>query len=228
MGQTRQRVTGRLLLVANLVAANAAAALYVVVFVRPGTLLGGGGELPAALFGDARVALVPLGTALAWAVLLGSILLLVANFAWLLRRREQAPPSNWVLSATPSGPVRIAREALESGLQKAGESLPEITRLRVAVDTHTPKRVLVTAWFQCAEGTGNLPASQRLRQVLTERFGAMVQLADGARVDFEFEFQGFAGKLGKKGVDLTPLPEEPEQPFTGPRYPIDDDAGGAP
>ncbi|MBL9078681.1 MAG: hypothetical protein JNL08_14320 [Planctomycetes bacterium] len=225
MGATRHRVAGRLLLVTNLVVANLAAAVYVVLFVQPGAL-GGVDPAPiAAMFGSARLAIVPLHTALAWLLMLGGVVLLVANFAWLVRRREQPMPSNWVLSATPSGPVRISREALESGLQKAGEALPEITRLRTAVVT-APKRVQVTAFFQCAEGAGNLAASQRLRQVLTERFGAMVQLADGARVEFEFEFQGFAGKLGKKGVDLTPPPEAPEPPFTGPRYPIDDDGGG--
>lgn len=225
MGQRRQRVAGRLLLVGNLVVANLVAALYVVLFLQPGTLLGGDVSAFAAVLGNARVAVVPLGTALAWFALLVAIALLLANFTWLLRRREQAPPSNWVLSATPSGPVRISREALEAGLQKAGEALPEITRLRVGVDTRTPKRVLVTAYFQCAEGAGNLAASQRLRQVLAERFGAMVHLADGARVEFELEFQGFAGKLGRKNVDLSPPVAESEPPFTGPRYPIDDDGG---
>lgn len=228
MGATRQRVTGRLLLVANLVVANLAAALYLVLFVHPSVLLGGAGDAFAQVLGSGRIALVPLGSLLAWLVLLGGIALLIANFAWLVRRREHVPPTNWVLSATPSGPVRISREALESGLQKAGEALPDITRLRVVVDTRTPKRVQVTAWFQCAEGVANLAASQRLRQALGERFGTMVQLADGARVDFEFEFQGFAGKLAKKGVDLSVPADEPEPPFTGPRYPIDDDAGGAP
>lgn len=222
MGATRQRVAGRLLLVANLVAANIAAGLAVVGFLRPGVV---GIDLgPAQAAFGSRVLVAPLTTWQSWTVFLGGVVLLVCNFAWLLRRRERQQPVHWVVSETPSGPVRIAREALEAGLRHAGEALPEITRLRVEVDTRTPKRVLVTAWFQCAEGASNLPASQRLRQVMTERFGAMVQPADGTRVEFDLEFQGFAGKLGKKNVDLPAPPEEP--PFTGPRYPIDDDTGG--
>jgi hypothetical protein len=50
----------------------------------------------------------------------------------------------------------------------------------------------------------------------------MVRPADGARIEFDLEFQGFAGKLGKKAE--VPPPEPP--PFTGPKYPIDDDGHG--
>ena len=85
--------------------------------------------------------------------------------------REQTPPSNWVVSDTPSGSVRIAREAIENGLQKAGEALAEITRVRVQVDTRTPKRILVTGQFQCAEGSNNLAASQRLRRLGLQQMG---------------------------------------------------------
>ncbi|MBL8727523.1 MAG: hypothetical protein JNM25_03760 [Planctomycetes bacterium] len=221
MAATRQRVAGRLLLVANLVAANAAAALAVVGFLRPGFVGFDTGPVGNAFGG--RVLVAPLTTWQAWLVFLGGGVLLVCNFAWLVRRRERPQPADWVVSDTPSGPVRIAREALEGGLRQAGEALPEITRLRVEVDTRTQKRVHVTAWFQCAEGASNLPASQRLRQAMVERFGAMVRPADGTRVEFDLEFQGFAGKLGKKSVDLPPPPGD-EQPFTGPRYPIDDES----
>ncbi|MFY9340899.1 MAG: hypothetical protein WAT39_00325, partial [Planctomycetota bacterium] len=177
----------------------------------------------AAALGSARVALVPLSTPMAWLLLLVAIVVLVWNFVWLVRAREQTPPTNWVVSDTPSGPVRVAREALEAGLQKAGELLPEITRLRVQVDTRQQKRILVTGQFQCAEGQNNLAASQRLRATMSDRFGEMVRPSDGARVEFDLEFQGFAGKLGKKGTEVPP-PEPP--PFTGPKYPIDDDSGG--
>jgi hypothetical protein len=225
------RVADRLLLVTNLVVANGAAAVFVVMFVQPGALglgvtnVGGAAVVPLA---EPRGALLPLDTALAWALLAVSIVLLLWNFAWLVRRREQAPPSNWVISDTPSGPVRVAREALESGLQKAGEALVEITRVRVQVDTRTPKRIGVTVQFQAAEGSNNLAASQRLRQAVGDRFTEMVRLTDDHQAEFELEFQGFAGKLGKKGLEVPPPPEA--QPFTGPKYPIDDDhtlGGGA-
>ncbi|MCC7395455.1 MAG: hypothetical protein IT455_00145 [Planctomycetes bacterium] len=226
MAAVRQRLADRLLLVANLVAANAAAAWFVVVFTQPGIFTGGAdgpfATLAAELSSKGRVALLPLEPLAAWLTLLAAVGLLVWNFAWLVRRREVRPPSNWIISDTPSGPVRIAREAIEVGLQKAGEALPEVTRLRVQVDTSAAKRILVTGQFQCAEGTNNLTASQRLRQAMMDRFGEMVRPTDGARVEYDMEFQGFAGKLGKKGADV-PMAVEPP-PFTGPQYPIDDDS----
>jgi hypothetical protein len=222
------RLADRLLLVTNLVVANGAAAVFVVLFVQPGSL-GLGAVVPgSAADVPSRAALLPLDTALAWALLAVSIVVLLWNFAWLVRRREQAPPSNWVISDTPSGPVRVAREALESGLQKAGEALVEITRVRVQVDTRTPKRIGITIQFQAAEGSNNLAASQRLRQAVGDRFAEMVRLTADHQAEFELEFQGFAGKLGKKGLEVPP-PVEPA-PFTGPKYPIDDDTtlgGGA-
>jgi hypothetical protein len=218
MGGSRHRLADRLLLVVNLVVANAAAAAYVVLFAQPRLLLGGEPS-PAA---PGRVAMVPLDSPWAWLLLLLGILLLAWNFAWLVRRPPTVATSNWVLSDTPSGPVRIAREAIENGLQKAGESLPEVTRVRVQVDVRQPKRILIVCQFQVAEGQNNLTASQRLRAVLSDRLHEMVRPSDGARVEFELEFQGFAGKPGRKVAEVPP-PAEP--PFTGPKYPIDDEPG---
>ena len=221
MKAPRQRVSGRLLFVANLVAANAAAAMAVVTFLKPAVV--GPETAPP----NERFAIVRLETMLSFGVLVASVGLLFWNFAWLVRRPERLPPANWVVSETPSGPVRVAREALEVGLRLAGEALPEVTRLRVQVDTSVQKRILVTGQFQCAEGQSNLAASQRLRQAMIDRFGEMVRPADGGRVEFDLEFQGFAGKLGKKGE--VPPPSD-SAPFTGPKYPIDDDTnlGGTP
>ena len=212
-------VQNRLLLVTNLVVANAAAAVAVLGFLRPGFVGLDTGPLQQVL--PERVVVVPLDTGTAWGLFLGGIALLLWNFAWLVRRPERQPPINWVTSDTPSGPVRIAREALEVALRQAGEALPEVSRLRVQVDTRTQKRILVSGQFQCAEGTSNLAASQRLRQAMLDRFGDLVRPTDGARVEVDLEFQGFAGKLGKKASEVPP-PDD-GAPFTGPKYPIDDD-----
>ena len=214
------KVRGRLLLVANLAAATVAAGVWVVAFVRPGAF----GEL--APEGSPRELRVPLGTTMAWVAFLVALLLLLCNFAWLVRRPPLPVPRTYVQSETPTGTVRVAKEALEAGLRVAGESLPEITRLRVQVDCSQPKRIAVQGHFQCAEGTSNLNASQRLRAALRERFAEMVHLGDGARVEFELEFQGFAGKLQKKGTDPRASLEPEPPPFTGPQYPIEDDEGG--
>jgi hypothetical protein len=222
-----RRVKNRLLLVCNLAFATAAAATAVIGFVRPSFVGLDTGPL-GAMFADQRILVLPLGTGAAWGVFLGSVGLLVWNFVWLVRRPERTPPVHWVVSETPSGPVRVAKEALEAGLRLAGELLPEITRLRVQVDTTTHKRILVTGQFHCAEGTSNLAASQRLRTAMSERFAEMVRPADGGRVEFDLEFQGFAGKLGKKAGEVPP-PEPDPSTFTGPKYPIDDEThGGSP
>ena len=212
-----RRVKNRLLLVSNLVFANAAAALAVMAFVRPGFVGAEAGP---------RLLQLPLDTGSAWGVFLFGIALLVGNVLWLVRRPERTPPVHWVVSETASGPVRVAKEALEAGLRLAGETLPEITRLRVQVDTSTNKRILVTGQFHCAEATSNLAASQRLRAAMADRFAEMVRVADGGRVEFDLEFCGFAGKLGKKAGEV-PGPEPDPSTFTGPKYPIDDETSGA-
>ena len=224
MAGTRHRVASRFLLVINLFVASAAAAAVVASFLRPSFV---GVDLDDAAASKRRVCVLPLDTGVAWGLFFGGAALLVWNFAWLVRRSERLPPGNWVVSDTPSGPVRVAREALENGLRQAGEALPEITRLRVQIDTAAQKRILVTAQFQCAEGTSNLSASQRLRQVMVDRFSEMARPADGSRVEFDLEFQGFVGKLGKKVGDLPP--PAVDDAFTGPKYPIDDEpSGGTP
>lgn len=215
---SRTRVSERLLLIVDLAVANGVAAIWVVTFLQPGAL----GDRAAASAEPGRAARVPLDTPAAWLSFLGAVALLLWNFSWLVRRREKVPPSNWILSETGSGPVRVAREAIETGLRLAGEALPEITRVRVQVDNRTPKRILVTGQFHCAEGQNHLHASQRLRQAMRDRFAELVRLGDGTRAEFEFEFQGFLGKLDKRAGEVPPA-EDP-QPFTGPQYPIDDES----
>jgi hypothetical protein len=225
MEQTPRRFTGRLLLVANLAAATLACATCAIVFLRPALVGSAVGELAGALAGRDRIVVLDLGTGAAWCVFLAAVLLLLCNFAWLVRRAPAPSPRTYVVSETPTGTVRVAREALESGLRTAGEALPEITRLRIAVDCAQARRVLVRGFFQCAEGTSNLNASQRLRAALYDRFVEMVHVGEGVRADFELEFQGFAGKLDRKVADARSLEPEPP-PFTGPKYPIDSDESG--
>ena len=227
--ESSRRVSGRLLLIVNLAAASGAAALLVVGFARPGMVgLDTFGLDPAAVSALAeaapgRAVLISLHTGWAWLLFLLALALLVCNFAWLVRRAPAPAPRNYVLSDTPTGSVRVAREALEAGLRGAGEQLPEITRLRVNVDCGQPKRILVLCHFNCAEGTSNLNASQRLRQTLRDRFREMVQLMDGCRCEFELEFQGFLGKLARKSAEVQATLEPEPPPFTGPQYPIDDE-----
>lgn len=210
-----RRFTGRLLLWTNLLVANFAAVLAVVGYVDP-TALGMSGPT-----GNSYV--LPLDTVAARSLFIAAAALLLLNGLWLLRRQPAATPLQHVLSDADGGQVRIAREALETGLRAAGETLPEITRLRVSVHPGNGKRIVVHSQFQCAEGVSNLVASQRLRTVLQDRFHNIVQLPDSARVEFELEFLGFAGKLPKKAGEAAANLEPEPRPFLGPQYPIEDD-----
>ncbi|MGC6486594.1 MAG: hypothetical protein ACON4Z_03040 [Planctomycetota bacterium] len=219
---TRRRFSERLLLVVNVVVVNAVAALWVAAFLQPDVL-----GASAAVEAGARVLVVPLQTLSAWLALFAGAGLLLWNFAFLVRRRDDRAPSHWVVSDGPGGPVRVTREALEAGLRAAGEALPEITRLRVGLDLSNPKRLRVSCPFSCAEGRDHHAGSQRLRAALEQRFRELVRLSDGSKLELELEFQGFAGKAAKGARDV-PAPAveaSADDSFRGPQYPIDDEEG---
>lgn len=219
---TKRRFSERLLLVVNVVSVNAVAALWVASFLQPEVL--GGARDPGQ---DARVLIVPLHTPAAWLALLAAVGLLLWNFAYLVRRRDERAPTHWVVSEAPGGPVRVTREAVEAGLRAAGEALPEITRLRVTLDLSNSKRLRVTCPFFCAEGRDHHVGSQRLRAALERRFRDLVRLSEGAKVELELEFQGFSGKVSKGARDVPVTPPEPaaDDGFRGPQYPIDEEEG---
>jgi len=204
----KRRWSERILLVTNLAVANVVAGLWIAAFLQPYPLLA-----------------MPMQATAAWLAFFGSVGLLLWNFSWLVRRRTDTVPSNWIVSETSAGPVRVAREAIEAGLRLVGEALPEITRLRVQVGLLSSKRIGVTGQFYCADGQNHLAASQRLRRAMLARFAELVRLGDGAKAELELEFQGFFGKLDKNA----PEPPEPEDPmnFRGPQHPIDDDPSDA-
>ncbi|MFT4514710.1 MAG: hypothetical protein ACI89X_002419 [Planctomycetota bacterium] len=227
----KRRWSERMLLVSNLIVANAIAALWIATFLQPSVLGTDLGKDATAMSGTNRAMVMSLQTPAAWLAFFGSVGLLLWNFSWLVRRRAGEVPSNWVVSETVAGTVRVAREAIETGLRVAGEVLPEITRLRVQVKLPSSKRIQITGQFYCADGQNHLAGSQRLRQALLHRFGELVQLSDGTRAELELEFQGFFGKLDKNAPEppeptLAPAPDEEVEPFRGPQYPIDDEPIG--
>src|SRR5690606_15551581 len=122
----KRRWFERMLLVSNLTVANVIAGLWIATFLQPSVLGSNLGAESEALTGSNRALVVPLQTPAAWLAFFGSVALLLWNFSWLVRRRAGEVPSNWVVSETSAGPVRIAREAIETGLRMAGEALPEV------------------------------------------------------------------------------------------------------
>ncbi|HLU37754.1 MAG TPA: hypothetical protein VK081_00110, partial [Planctomycetota bacterium] len=181
---------GRGLVLLNLAAAVASAAVVVLAWLSPssiGTFDEGSGDLILHL--DDRRALRAAG----WM----GLLLLLADGLFLLYGRAPRAPLRHIVSENRDGTVLVTREALENGLRSAGEALPEVTRLRVTV-RQAGRRFVVHAAFSAPEGSSLPAVSQALRQVLRQRFEAMVQLPDAGRVEYELEFSGFSGRLAKK------------------------------
>jgi hypothetical protein len=210
---------GRMLLAAHIAAAVVAASLCVAGYLFP-DLLGAFDRINGWLTLSLR------GSALAHVAFLFAVALLLADVLWFLYGRHPQAPPRHVLSDRGDGPVLIAREAIEASLRAAGEAVDGITRLRVSLAQPAAKRLLVHAQFTAPEGARIQDASQALRRALATRFTQMVQPADGARAEFEIEFVGFAGKP-RRGAPAAGTEEQPgadaAEPFTGPRYPIDDD-----
>jgi hypothetical protein len=209
-----RKVGRRLLLLADAGAGLVAAGVVVTGFLWP-DLFGvhdpETGELTFRLGAGAR--------GLFWAAF---VLLLWNALYWLYGRPPRAPLTH-VASEGPGGPVRIAREAIESGLHRAGEAVPGVSRLRIGLVPGGLKRVRIRAVFQAPDGVDLARVTRELREAIERRFAALVRLGDGWRADLEIEFAGFAGKLIRKAGAPAEPDAEAEPPFTGPKYPIDDD-----
>lgn len=211
-----EHLFGRLLLVANVAAAIAACLVALLVWAAPEAMSSADGRQPGVLRIDVRAG----GHGM---VAFCAALLLIGDVLWLAWGLAPRSPQSSVVSMTGAGPVRIAREALEAGLRAAGEALPDVSRLRVQVTARSrARRVDVLAVFQAREGAGLDRVSTELRRVVQERFAQLVTLPGGSRLHVELEFGGFLGRAAKQAEPVPQKDEEPT-PFTGPRYPIDED-----
>lgn len=213
-------VFARTLNAAHVAFAVGAAALLVAVWAAPASF----GEWDGATL---RLSLDPQhATGLRVATLVGAGLL-VLDVLYLLYGRRPRAPLRHVVSEGEGGSVLVAREAIEVGLRAAGEALSAVSRVRVSLQQAGLRRLVVHAQFHATEGAVIETASTALRAALQRQFEALVRLAEGARVEFELEFLGFAGRPPKRGAKgEEPAPQDP--PFTGPRYPIEEDEDAGP
>ena len=161
------------------------------------------------------------------AALLG-VIVLTANVLWLLYGRTPRQPLQFIVSETGAGPLKIAREAIVAGLQRAGEELDDVSRVRVQVESAALRKIMVAASFQCPEGVPVQDAGQRLRSTLAGAFFELVRLGDDRRLEVSIEFTGRSGRLAKRKEDPAPAEESAAdesdaKPFRGPEYPIGDD-----
>ncbi|MHC5065091.1 MAG: hypothetical protein ACYTG5_14085 [Planctomycetota bacterium] len=196
-------------------AANLAAIFFLALFISPGSFSqAASGEFDLSVnVQSLRGLQVTFGA---------SLVLLVANILYLVYGRRESDPLAHVVSDAPGGPLMVSREALENRLRQEGESLEEVTRLKVSIASGGPKRLRVHAQFHCPEGVSIQELSRKLRAVLEAKFGELVKLADGGKLATEIEFSGFSGKLAKRQAEEKVGSDEPG-PFTGPKYPIDDE-----
>lgn len=205
----------RLLLLVNICVSNIAALVLLALFISPGSFSQGSSEEFALLTNIRDRAGMQFAC-------LASLLLLAANVLYLLYHRRGGDPMRHVLSDAPGGPLMVSRDALEAGLRSRGEAIEDITKLRVTILAGGLKRTRMHAQFHCPEGASIRDLSTRLRRALETRFAELVKLTEGARLVTEIEFSGFAGKLTPRPAEEKEGTSEPG-PFTGPKYPIDDD-----
>ena len=205
----------RLLLLANICVGNLAALILLALYVSPGSFSQGSSE------GFELVTNIRGSTGIQFACL-ASLLLLATNILYLLYGRRPKDPMNYVLSEAPGGQLMVSRDALESGLRSLGETIEDVTRLRVTVKAGAMKRIHLHAQFHCPEGAEIRELSRRLRTSLEQRFAVLVKLTEGARLVTDIEFSGFAGKLATRPVEEEVASTEAGS-FTGPEYPIDDE-----
>ena len=212
-------VFARTLSAAHVAFAVGAAILLVSVWAAPASL----GEWDGA---TGRLSLdTQHATGLRLATLVGAGLL-VLDVLYLLYGRRPRAPLRHVVSEGEGGSVLVAREAIEVGLRAAGEALSAVSRVRISLQQAGLRRLVVHAQFHATEGAVIQTASTALRTALLRQFEALVHLAEGARVEFELEFLGFAGRPPKRGATREE-PAPPDPPFTGPRYPIEEDDDAA-
>jgi hypothetical protein len=216
MGRDLQALWTRLLMLTNAVFACLAALVALALAGNPLAFAPEGAPLPTGgVF--AQIGALPVR----WAAFVGGIVLAL-NILWILYGRTPRQPLQFVVSEGASGPIRIARDAIVSGLQRAGEELDEVSRVRVGLESQGLRRIIVQASFQAPEGVVIEEAGQRLRSTLAGAFFDLVRLGDDRRLDVVIEFTGRSGRLARRKDDGDSSDEVPEQPFTGPQYPIDD------
>ncbi len=220
VGRDVRSAVRRLLLFANVTAGVGAALFCLAAWLAPESLSVPSHSEPGVFRLDVR------GGHGFGIVALAAAALLVCDVLWLVYGGVPKEPSDHVVSKSHDGSViKVSREALEAGLRTSGESLDEVSRLRVAVSVSGKmKHVLVRAWFQCPDGVSIQLAGQRLRANLRARFADLVALGEGARLEVDIEFVGFSGRLKTQPAEERKAKPEPDDPFTGPRYPIDDEA----
>jgi hypothetical protein len=204
MEHSRRRLVGRVLAAVTWVYATVLA-LYVLgmAIVRPDywTLAPQGAQVAALLVGIAVLALD------------------VVWIALFLRELLQGEGSQYLLSRTAEGTARISLRAVQASLLRRAREAEEVIGVKVVLRRPVEKKLRVEVSYTTTEDRNAIKVSEALRRVLRERFGELVQPEDDFEVEFDVKVEGFVPGTAPAGE---PREKEVEQePFTGPRYPVD-------
>jgi hypothetical protein len=204
MEHGRRRTVGRALLALTWLYGTAAAGIYVVALLldRPD------------LWSEAPRWLTVLAVLLAVAILA----LDVTWVAMFVREVLSGGGSQYLLSRTQEGTARISLRAIQASLHRRVRELPEVIGAKVAVRRPGVKSLEVEANYTTTEDRDAILVSEVVRRALRERFEELVHPEEGCEVEYEVKIDGFV-PAGPQAA--TPEKREEEEPFTGPRYPID-------
>ncbi|MEO0481437.1 MAG: hypothetical protein AAF196_18355 [Planctomycetota bacterium] len=228
MRRDLRRLGFRIVLILDVTVAVVAAAFLLAVYLAPGPMSQlRDTRLQTLLLEYPDVYAVGVHSTATWNVLIVvGVVVLIGNLLWLVYGGSPPSPPSHLQSQTTSGVIKVARDAVETSLRAAGESVEGVSRLRVSIEpSGGVRRVAMRASFHCLEEADVGLIGGRLRAVLRRKFAELVRLPDGQRLDVALEFLGFAGRPPRQKA----APEEPkvepkdDDSFRGPEYPIGDD-----
>lgn len=162
---------------------------------------------------------VPKGVKVPGILFAVGILSLTVTWA-VLKGREivKGEGSQYLLSRTSEGTARISLRAIQTSLQRRVRDMPDVIGVRLLVKRPATSRLRVEVSYTTTEDKNAIVVSEKLRKALRERFRELVQAEEGFELEFDVKIDGFVPSPG--GSDSAESEPE-EEPFTGPRYPID-------
>jgi hypothetical protein len=204
MSHGRRSVIGRIIVTLSWIYATAASIFVVVELL--------GGE-------DWRV--VPRGLQVVAVLLsLAVIALEVSWVALFFREMVTGEGHQYLLSRSSEGTARISLRAIQASLFRRVRELPEVIGARVVVRRPAEKRLRVEVAYTTTEDRNAILVSEAVRRGLRERFEEIVHPEEGFEVEYDVKIDGFVPGAGR-APEHSLEPEEAEEPFIGPRYPID-------
>ncbi len=155
------------------------------------------------------------------ALLLG-MAVLALDAVWIvlfLREILQGEGSQYLLSRTAEGTARISLRAVQASLLRRAREAEEVIGVKLVLRRPVENKLRVEVSYTTTEDRNAIKVSEALRKTLRERFGELVQPEDDFEVEYDVKVEGFVPGTAPAGEP--PEREDEQEPFTGPRYPVD-------